>query len=315
VAEGTFEKVLEAKNASVGAVFSGTIQLNNDSPTTYADKVSIKTNASTDKLNFTGAIIGGDRAGTLTITGPGVVTFSGAATYNNSTVVSQGTLLLATTLSGTGNMTVSSGARLIVNGTLGAGSGALLTLNGGTIGGSGSINRAFTVGNGSIIAPGNSIGKLSTVNQTWASGGVFKMELGSVEGGMGVGWDGIDITGSLAITATQGSKFILKLSSLNGGVAGLVSDFDSESEYHWKIVTTTLGITDFDANKFYVDTSGFENTFEGAFFLSLDGNDLMLNYTAVPEPSTYVLLGAGAAACAFLRRGQRARRKQAAGLS
>jgi len=244
----------------------------------------------------------------VNIDGAGTVVYSGSnKTYNSSTVVKAGALKIATLLSGTGNMTVNSGATLIVSGTLGAGSGGSLTVNG-TLGGNGSIEREFTVGNGAVLAPGESIGKLTTVNQTWTEGGTFVMELGSVNGGMGIGWDGIAITGTLDLSGLSATKqFIFSLSSLTpGGTSGIVSDFHGNTSYQWTFLTTTGGIIGFDADQFLLDLAHFHNAYDGTFSIIQSGNNLILDYEAVPEPSTYALLAAGALGYALNRRRRKA---------
>jgi hypothetical protein len=54
----------------------------------------------------------------------------------------------------------------------------------------------------------------------------------------------------------------------------------------------------FDPAKFFLDVSLFQTNLgtghdAGAFALSLSGNNLMVNFTAVPEPSTYALMALG----------------------
>ena len=53
-------------------------------------------------------------------------------------------------------------------------------------------------------------------------------------------------------------------------------------------------ITGFDPGAFTIDLSGFPNDLGGGgFFLTQGGNDLALNFTPVPEPSTYALMALG----------------------
>jgi len=85
-----------------------------------------------------------------------------------------------------------------------------------------------------------------------------------------------------------------------GNLAGAVSNFDPTQSYSWMIATTTGGITGFTSNGFLTSTAAFSSTpgFQnslglGSFFLSQSGNDLFLNFTPVPEPSTEASLLAG----------------------
>jgi hypothetical protein len=80
-----------------------------------------------------------------------------------------------------------------------------------------------------------------------------------------------------------------------------VSDFNASSNYSFTFVTTTGGITGFDASAFTLDTSGFQNPFTGTWSIVQSGNNLTLNYaglSAIPEPGTYAAW-AGATALGF----------------
>jgi outer membrane autotransporter protein len=116
--------------------------------------------------------------GSLTKSNNGTLTLSGANTYSGGTTINAGTLRAgAANVFGTGAMTVSSGAMLDLGGfsqslasmTIGAGS---------TLGGTGTINSAVTLGNGGILAPGNSIGTI-TVNGSLAfsAGSIYRVEV------------------------------------------------------------------------------------------------------------------------------------------
>ena len=101
----------------------------------------------------------------------------------------------------------------------------------------------------------------------------------------------------------------IKLTSLNGGAAGLITNFNPYQSYTWDIMTNN-GITyGFYPSTFTIDSSGFLNdTMGGAFSIGLDGSAIALDFTPVPEPGTWALMlaGAGMAGFALWRRRQSA---------
>lgn len=219
----------------------------------------------------------------------------GASTYTGGTYITGGTLVAATTGAlGTGTVLLNGGSLFTKTGvtltnTLAA------TAGGGTVGGSGTYSSAFTAGANLHLAPGNSVGTVNfSSGLTLASGGTLDFEVQSA----GSGYDLVNISGgSLNITATSSNRFTLKIISLNvGGTAGPVNDFSSASTYAWTFATSAAGITGFDANAFTLDTASFANSLGiGSFFVTQSGNDLILNFTPVPEPSTYALVVTGIA--------------------
>ncbi len=82
------------------------------------------------------------------------------------------------------------------------------------------------------------------------------------------------------------------------GSLGLAS-FDPTVSASWKVLTAT-SITGSLAN-LAIDTAAFQNPFVGFFGLSVNPakTELFVNFTSVPEPSTYVLLSSGLAVLAF----------------
>ncbi|MEM6602126.1 MAG: PEP-CTERM sorting domain-containing protein, partial [Verrucomicrobiota bacterium] len=183
-------------------------------------------------------------------------------------------------------------ASLVVDGEL-SGSGSLV-LNGGTLQGSGLVSKALTVDTGDVLSPGNSPGRLNFgSSQTWADGGTYLWEINDVDAGTGTGWDVVDITGSLDVTATIADPFVIEITSLSLlNAPDVVHDFDDLSSYTWTLLETTAGITGFNTDSFLLDTSGFVSVFTGTFAIDQLGDDLVINYTAVPEPGTVGLLAA-----------------------
>jgi autotransporter-associated beta strand protein len=229
--------------------------------------------------------------------GNGTLTMTKASTFTGPLDVNGGTMRYESTaaFNGSGNVTVAAGATLIVHGSLN-GSGAL-TLNGGTLGGNGTINRSFTLDTGDILSPGEGVGNLKTIGETWAGGGIFKLEISDVEAGPGIGWDSLNITGALSLNANTASKFTLQLQSLTSlNAPGLIDNFDKNTSYSWRFLTMTTAFTGFDASMFTIDTSGFQNPLNGTFNVAMasDGKGLVLNYLAVPEPSSALLALSGA---------------------
>jgi len=87
---------------------------------------------------------------------------------------------------------------------------------------------------------------------------------------------------------------------------GAVSDFDPDLDYHWTFLTTSAGISGFDAASFFIDTSAFSNPLGGHFSVSQVGKNLQLNYL-VPEPSSFALAGVALVGLGILAQ-QKARR-------
>jgi autotransporter-associated beta strand protein len=255
--------------------------------------------------------------GTLTKTGTGTLELSGFNGYSGATAINAGTLEVDArgSINASAAVTVAAGAKFAYNSSLPL--TALTSLDGtGTgptqravLGGTGTISLALSLDNtGDVLSPGNSPGIMSfTTGQTWSSFG-YDWELNDWAASVaGTNIDQIQITGGLSLTgATAGSYVVDVLSLTADNVAGNVTNF-ADATNSWTILTTTAGITGFDPARWTVDSSGFTSTPTATgtwnVGLSNDSQNLVLNYVAVPEPSTLVLAAAGLVALGWrLRR-------------
>jgi hypothetical protein len=158
---------------------------------------------------------------------------------------------------------------------------------GGRLEGSGTVGGAVTVGG--MIAPGNTanpIGTLTTGSQTWAGGGTYEISYGKNHGSLTAGTDNDYMTsagGALAVTATTGSKFTLRMNYTGPAVT-------PDPEETIKIATFGGGVpAAFDLSAFQLVgdvTSG------SVFQLTPIGNDVFLTFSPVPEPGSLLLVGA-----------------------
>ena len=279
--------------------------------------------------NTLAAAIGNNGSGATSVTksGGGVWILSAASSYTGATTVNAGTLVI----SGTGSINSSSGVGITGGNFRYDSSTALdrnVTLNGGAfsynsaanytgtlthtsgkIGGTnwnGNLN-GLSIGAGKTISPGNSIGNAATASQSWLGGGAFDFEINDANGALGVNWDHLTVTGTLNTTGlTSGSPFVVNLISLDGSnAAGLAQDFDPLQNYSWEIVgagSLSPPGGGFTSNLFTVNTSSFQNPYSGTFSIVQNGNALNLAYTAIPEPSAFLVIISYAVLLGFTRR-------------
>jgi autotransporter-associated beta strand protein len=262
----------------------------------------------------------------LDSTSTGQLTLTGVNTYTGATTVGGGTLLVSGsgTLNSTSGISITGGTfnyansttglnrNVTVNGGTFKNNGAnytgTLTFTSGTLGGTNlagvNLTGGNAIGSGKTLSPGNSPGDLATGNQEWLDGGAFQFEINDAAGVEITNWDHTTITGSLDLDALSAGGFTLQLVSLDAlNAAGLAQNFNSANSYVWEFASFDSLIGTFNSNLFAVNTSGFQNSFSGTFsVVQIDANSLGLQYTAVPEPSTYALFGIGLGALWMLRR-------------
>jgi autotransporter-associated beta strand protein len=261
---------------------------------------------------FSGVISG---AGGIELGGPHSLTLTGDNTYAGPTTIGAGSTIVAgsdSALGSAGSTTyLTGGAGLVVAG--GVTVSNPLSPSGGAnlVGGNGTIASALTVNSAVVLSPraspGGGPGNLSFGGAlTLATGGAISFDLFNAAGAAGTGFSLITASGGMALSAAPGSLTFELVSTDASGNAAPASNFNAASSYSWKFAASTTAITGFSAGEFTLDTLGFGNpTNGGAFSVSEAGDSLYLDFTPVPEPSTWELMAAGFAAvlpCALLRR-------------
>lgn len=236
---------------------------------------------------FAGTILG---VGGLEKNGPGTLVLSGASTYGGGTRI-RGGVLFANNVSGSAT-----------------GTGLVEVLNGGILAGTGTILGAVQVDLGGVIAPAAGLGmpgKLTVGSTTLGGGGEFAFQIADADGGAGTDYSLLAISGQLAIASTATQRFAIQMYSV--GLDGGVANFDPAQAYSWMFVTTTGGIAGFDPAKFEFNLEDFSVALTGSFSVSQLGDNLLINYSpaAIPEPSTWMLLGGGLAVVVLMVRGKR----------
>lgn len=240
------------------------------------------TAASGGRVNFSGSL-SGTGSGQYVIQGAGVVALTRATgnTYSRGTSVSSGTLLLMNTSnSATGTSLIS-------------------VANGAALGGTGTATGAVTsAAAGSIFTPGDrtatgisSIGTLNlTGGLTASSGATFQFDLnGASIDGIHFGAGALSLGGAVTFNFTS-------LGPVNTGVA--YSLFSGTGTWSGAPAFAFNAPAGYVLDAAYGGGSGY--VWDAA------GHSLTVQFAAIPEPSTTVLLGLGCAVVLGLRRRQRA---------
>lgn len=234
-------------------------------------------------------------SGGLFKTTTGVATLSAANTYSGGTSVSGGTLLV-------NNATGS-----------GTGSGNVSVSNGGSLAGTGSISGFVTNASGGSISAGDLVGVLNLNSMVWLGGSTNRWDINDATGGAGIGWDLLDLSGSLTISATSSNKAYIDITSFTlGGLSGLAENFNPTNNYLWTILTAEGGISfipgEDELSVLELITGSYQNPQGGGHFgiyVSTDGKSLNLIYTPyvpVPEPSALALICLAACGIIYGRR-------------
>jgi hypothetical protein len=159
-----------------------------------------------------------------------------------------------------------------------------------------------------VLSPGSSAGTLTfSAGLTGASGSAISFE---IQNAAGSGWDLISVNGGVLNLTACSNTITFEILSLNSdGDRGNTQNFNPGQSYSWMFASSpNANITGFNAAQFKLVTGEFTNALNGGQFSvsrALDQRRLVLNFTPVPEPSTWLLLGCGLGALALKLRGRR----------
>ena len=287
-------------NLTIGDAGSGTLTVANGG-SAVADAIMVASaGGSSGTLNI-GSFGGSDTAGTIltpTITfgsGSGTINFNQVDTATMTNIISgngsvnqlgSGTTILTRSNSYSGTTTVSAGT-LLANNTSGSAVGtSIVTVNGGTLGGTGIIGGATTISSGGNLIPGSSgAGTLSfSAGLTLESGSTTTFQIHSTNDFTSINLIGSSVTygGSLVFnlinfTPVSGNEFTLFNMSGGATESGEFSSVEVGSSY----LTDVNGL--------------WSGSNDGVTYQFNDATG-QLSVQAVPEPSTWALLGVGALA-------------------
>ena len=240
----------------------------------------------TSNATFTGNMEG--VGGSLTKAGNGTLTLDGANTYTGTTTVSDGTLVINGSLTNEGGLTVDPDA---------------------TFTGSGSIGGTTTISG--IHAPGNSPG-IEVFNNLNYDGATVEWELiGNTTSDPGINFDRIRVDGDLSFANSTTLELDFSTAS---SVDWSNSFWSTYNIREWQVFSVGGTISGFDQlGLSFVGSGGLASTNSDGFF---DGSDqrfdsqfdanypsysnfslfqnssgVYLRYSALPEPTTFGLLG------------------------
>jgi autotransporter-associated beta strand protein len=295
---------------SNGALGSGTItfegsgpELSPDANVTLSNPIVLNATFDNDdggafNLTLTGPISGGSE---IEWCAPGTITLTnGANSFSGGIDMREGTLVVTTNgATGGGTITLDSSTTLDVGSGVTLGNALNFTGTAAVLTGPGTIATPVAVNSAAIVAPALSPGGgpanlTFSDGLTFENGGTIEFGLYNATGAAGVGYSLITVPSGLSFSASPDTLTFNLSSVASSGAPANAINFNSSSSYSWMFATSSSTITGFNASDFNLVTSGFSNsTGGGTFSLSEVGDNLYLNFTPVPEPSTWSLMGAG----------------------
>lgn len=275
---------------------------------------------------FVGLIDAAGQSARLVLNGPGLLQLDGR--NDESDYGFSGTGTPEATLSGTPNVLLE-----VRNGTLALGPDFTLTntssaiwINGGAfavgdnvylsnpvlvtagaVAGRGTLTSA-AIGANAKLAPGfddahGRIGTLTVGHVKFAPDSIYEWDIASADLDSNGQRDllQIGIATTLEIAATSADPWVIRPVTLtSSGVNGILSDLVPGEFYSWTLISyqSVTGLTTLlDPANVRLDPAAWQANVAGTFqleFTNLSGSgELRLNFSAVPEPSTYALLALG----------------------
>lgn len=281
------------------------------------------------------ALATGTFGGGRVVIGTGQSATLGANYAGNVLLTGTGSLLGASLIGYSGQVTLGAGASLSLTdagqgGFLNNRNAAFLLQSGSFLRGKGRIGDVIVLA-GATLAPGDSPGLLELGNTTLNGGAFLELEIWrasdpvdpALGGTAGVDYDSVDVAGTLDLSAlSASSRYLIDIISLTGDgtTRGSAAIFDPDGEYSFTLFSydqlnlganVSLGTN--LSSLFALDTTDLldeagDPIAANRFSVINDSatSSIVLTYAAIPEPSTYGLaLGALAFAVAAIRRRRR----------
>ncbi|MFL2938242.1 MAG: autotransporter-associated beta strand repeat-containing protein [Opitutales bacterium] len=316
-------------NTTSAQTFSGGVTLSGSNGTSNKIKIASGATDYSKEQILSGAITGTntlvkDGAGRLVLTGDSTTSFSGNITVDDGTLVIGDGSSDGSNLDNDNTITINKGKLEIADNET-----VTLTAQGGSgksmIGGKGTISTV-TIGDASgevdYISPGrgissslspsqkgvdfdastDSIGALTVATLNWNSGGVFDWQIKDFDpagGTAGTDWDKLNFT---TLNFESGQTFDINILAVqNDGTAGNVSNnsntwnkYSTNNGFLFLQGTTVNNLSDGDVtSSFNIRSDDFNyqiGHYYGDWGVYKDGGNFYLTYSAVPEPSTYIMV-------------------------
>ena len=284
---------------------SGRIYLNNAATAAF----NVPSGTVTLSKSFNGTNGGAATTASLIKLGTGTLELGAANNFSGGLTVSAGTVkATAAGAVGSGTITISSNATLVVNAIL---ANKINVSSGGTLAGNGQGTNdvdGTTIEEDGILSPNaDNIGTLSFNKLTLNGGAHVKWQLRDATGVAGTGYDTLVVSViNLNNAISTKKKIVVDVTS-----TGSFLNFDKTklNKFEFAKLTTALSngvnVTDLfsiDASQFEIDNNLINDHLVWSMQLSAD-RDVMYVTTMIPEPSTYgLVLSALALAVVAVRR-------------